>query len=105
MNTKEIPVGPNDSERFAQKVLAVVGVALLGATLAAHAGQGPQPTICVRSCWGARSASGCGSMSPYGFGSSNQNVLPAPTADFTPMLPPMRSIAFFAIARPIPVPG
>lgn len=28
-----------------------------------HAAQGPQPTICTRSCWGARGSSGCSSMS------------------------------------------
>lgn len=63
MNTNETPVSPNDSERFAQKVFTAIGVALLGVTLAAHAGQGPKPTICTRSCWGARASSGCGSMS------------------------------------------
>src|SRR5688500_12191716 len=50
------------SQRFLQKVFATVGMVLLGATLAANAGQGPQPSICIRSCWGARAAS-CSSMS------------------------------------------
>src|SRR5262249_21221495 len=38
-------------------------------------------------------------------GSSIQNSAPAPRRESRPTDPPMRSAAFFTIARPIPVPG
>ena len=36
---------------------------------------------------------------------SSQKVVPFPTADFKPRVPFMRSIAFFTMARPMPVPS
>jgi len=39
------------------------------------------------------------------FGNSNQNVDPWPGLESSPTLPPMRSIARFTMARPIPVPA
>lgn len=43
-------------------LLIAAGFLALNATShLAHAGQGPQPSICTRSCWGARSSS-CGTM-------------------------------------------
>jgi hypothetical protein len=43
----------NTKTQLFRKSSLVLGLAVLGA-LAAQAGQGPQPTICTRSCWGAR---------------------------------------------------
>jgi hypothetical protein len=37
-----------------RKVAVAVSLVLGGTTLAIQAGQGPQPSICTRSCWGAR---------------------------------------------------
>ncbi len=48
--------------RKLQRSLAVAGVALMGATFGATAGQGPQPTICNRACWVARSAPAASQM-------------------------------------------
>ncbi len=50
-----------DSDRSFPKVFAI-GVALLGATFAADAGQGPMPTICNRACWGARASAAAAQM-------------------------------------------
>src|SRR5687768_811571 len=57
MKTKEKPLVLDENGRLLPKVLAAVGFALMGATLAANSAQGPQPTICTRSCWGARNGS------------------------------------------------
>lgn len=48
------------------KLTLAISVATLGiitANLHAQTTPGPQPTICARSCWGARAASGCQTMS------------------------------------------
>lgn len=37
-----------------REVSVAMGLALLGVASVAQAGQGPQPAICTRSCWGAR---------------------------------------------------
>lgn len=42
------------SSAFLRKASVAVGLMALGATLSAQAGQGPQPAICTRACWGAR---------------------------------------------------
>lgn len=39
---------------FLLRISAVIGLALLAGTSAVEAAKGPQPTICLRSCWGAR---------------------------------------------------
>lgn len=58
MKIKETPVVPHESDRLFPKVLAAIGVALLAATAAsAQTTPGPQPSICSRACWGARSSS------------------------------------------------
>src|SRR5581483_4019904 len=51
---------------------------------------------------GRRPTHGGGSGAAF---NSNQNVLPFPKVDSTPTLPPMRSIPFLTIERPIPVPS
>src|SRR5437899_1642617 len=48
-------------------------------------------------------AAGCSPS--LGRANSNQNVLPLPGSDSTPTLPPIRSAAFFTMARPMPVPS
>jgi hypothetical protein len=45
-----------------RKNLVVIGISMLGAVLT-HAGQGPQPSICTRACWGARNSACSGSFS------------------------------------------
>lgn len=52
-----------DATVFFRKISVAAGLTFLATTLAVQAAQGPQPSICNRSCWGARGSSGCGSIS------------------------------------------
>ncbi len=61
--TQECRAGDDPSPLRLPKLFAMISIALFGATLAVQAGQGPQPSICTRACWGARDSACAQSIS------------------------------------------
>jgi len=60
MKTKETSSRSVDHTSFRKVFVAAFALAI---PFLASAAQGPQPSICTRSCWAARASSGCGGMS------------------------------------------